>query len=209
MSTSASKPEPVFEETIPSKYDHFNHKEANSANWKSNIYFQFPGMQNLSISCSLVCLIILGSAALLGAFGVCQRQISAVLVTGVMYLLAGEFDWLLSKWSNIDKKKEEISTFKSHELIPRFSTLFLSFICIVHTDDHPFQTSTTSSVTRQRFWWYIRWYHITAGCWPGRPTFTQCPAFFDIMEPRPGLGWCGFLCYHLCPLDNAIQNHAI
>lgn len=47
------------------------------------------GMQNLSISCSLVCLIILGSAALLGAFGICQRQISAILVTGVMYLLAG------------------------------------------------------------------------------------------------------------------------
>ncbi|KAF2899338.1 hypothetical protein ILUMI_06829, partial [Ignelater luminosus] len=45
-------------------------------------------MQNLSISCSLVCLIILGSAALVGAFGVCQHQISAVLVTGVMYLLA-------------------------------------------------------------------------------------------------------------------------
>lgn len=46
-------------------------------------------MHNLSISCSLVCLIILGSAALLGAFGICQRQISAILVTGVMYLLAG------------------------------------------------------------------------------------------------------------------------
>ncbi|XP_031630765.1 uncharacterized protein LOC116345491 [Contarinia nasturtii] len=48
-------------------------------------------MQNLSISCSLVCLIILGSAALLGAFGICQRQISAILVTGVMYLLAALF----------------------------------------------------------------------------------------------------------------------
>lgn len=48
-------------------------------------------MQNLSISCSLVCLIILGSAALVGAFGVCQRQISAILVTGVMYLLAALF----------------------------------------------------------------------------------------------------------------------
>lgn len=47
-------------------------------------------MQNLSISCALVCLIILGSAALLGAFGVCQRQISAILITGVMYLLAGK-----------------------------------------------------------------------------------------------------------------------
>ncbi|XP_065162742.1 uncharacterized protein [Atheta coriaria] len=48
-------------------------------------------MQNLSISCALVCLIILGTAALVGAFGVCQHQISAVLVTGVMYLLAASF----------------------------------------------------------------------------------------------------------------------
>ncbi|XP_030751937.1 uncharacterized protein LOC115879312 isoform X2 [Sitophilus oryzae] len=49
------------------------------------------GMQNLSISCALVCLIVLGSAALVGAFGVFQHQISAVLVTGVMYLLAASF----------------------------------------------------------------------------------------------------------------------
>lgn len=49
-------------------------------------------MQNLSISCALVCLIVLGSAALVGAFGVCKHQISAVLVTGVMYLLAGILD---------------------------------------------------------------------------------------------------------------------
>ncbi|CAG9093806.1 unnamed protein product [Plutella xylostella] len=48
-------------------------------------------MQNLSISCALVCLIVLGSAALVGTFGVCKHQISAVLVTGVMYLLAGTF----------------------------------------------------------------------------------------------------------------------
>ncbi|KAJ8970236.1 hypothetical protein NQ317_017596 [Molorchus minor] len=48
-------------------------------------------MQNLSISCALVCLIVLGSAALVGAFGVFQPQISAVLVTGVMYLLAASF----------------------------------------------------------------------------------------------------------------------
>lgn len=51
----------------------------------------FIGMQNLTISCSLVCLIILGTAALLGAFGIYQRQISAILITGVMYLLAALF----------------------------------------------------------------------------------------------------------------------
>ncbi|XP_011503229.1 PREDICTED: uncharacterized protein LOC105366472 [Ceratosolen solmsi marchali] len=48
-------------------------------------------MQNLSISCSLVCLIILGSAVFVGFFGLCRHQISAVLVTGVMYLLAATF----------------------------------------------------------------------------------------------------------------------
>ncbi|XP_039290892.1 uncharacterized protein LOC111054535 isoform X2 [Nilaparvata lugens] len=48
-------------------------------------------MQNLSISCALVCLIILGSSALVGSFGVLKHQISAVLVTGVMYLLAATF----------------------------------------------------------------------------------------------------------------------
>lgn len=48
------------------------------------------GMQNLAISCALVCLIILGAASLLGAFGVCQKQNSAILITGVMYLLAGK-----------------------------------------------------------------------------------------------------------------------
>lgn len=50
-------------------------------------------MQNLSISCALVCLIILGSSALVGAFGVMKHQISAVLVTGVMYLLAGNLPY--------------------------------------------------------------------------------------------------------------------
>ncbi|XP_059474665.1 uncharacterized protein LOC132196197 isoform X2 [Neocloeon triangulifer] len=49
------------------------------------------GMQNLSISCALVCLIILGSSALVGLLGVVKHQISAVLITGVMYLLAATF----------------------------------------------------------------------------------------------------------------------
>lgn len=61
----------------------------------------FAGMQNLSISCSLVCLIILGSAVLVGSFGLCRHQISAVLVTGVMYLLAGKHKIRISwSWSN-------------------------------------------------------------------------------------------------------------
>lgn len=52
-------------------------------------------MQNLSISCALVCLIVLGAAALVGAFGILKHQISAVLVTGVMYLLAGKIKLLI------------------------------------------------------------------------------------------------------------------
>ncbi|XP_052133058.1 uncharacterized protein LOC113205561 isoform X2 [Frankliniella occidentalis] len=48
-------------------------------------------MQNLSISCALVCLIILGSSAIVGAFGVVAHQASAVLVTGVLYFLAATF----------------------------------------------------------------------------------------------------------------------
>ncbi|KAL4708711.1 hypothetical protein ACJJTC_017390 [Scirpophaga incertulas] len=61
-----------------------NNEEEPRADWQHR-------MQNLSISCALVCLIVLGSAALVGAFGICKHQISAVLVTGVMYLLAGLF----------------------------------------------------------------------------------------------------------------------
>ncbi|KYN10036.1 hypothetical protein ALC57_17831 [Trachymyrmex cornetzi] len=60
-------------------------------------------MQNLSISCSLVCLIILGCAALIGFFGLCRHQISAVLVTGVMYLLAGKISTnnLINYWESL------------------------------------------------------------------------------------------------------------
>lgn len=78
-------------------------------------------MQNLSISCSLVCLIILGSAALVGAFGVCQRQISAILITGVMYLLAGEQQLLAG--SSVLRNLT-------------FTFLYFSSLRTVHTDDN-------------------------------------------------------------------------
>ncbi|CAG0925035.1 unnamed protein product, partial [Notodromas monacha] len=44
-------------------------------------------MQNLSISCAMVCLILLGASAVVGFAGVCRQEIPAVLVTGVLYLL--------------------------------------------------------------------------------------------------------------------------
>lgn len=48
-------------------------------------------MQNLGIACAMVCLILLGSAILVGLFGIFRIQISAVLVTGVIYVLAALF----------------------------------------------------------------------------------------------------------------------
>ncbi|XP_037091659.1 uncharacterized protein LOC119111899 [Pollicipes pollicipes] len=48
-------------------------------------------MQNLSISCALVSLILLVASALVGMFGVLQKQNSAVLITGFMYLMAAIF----------------------------------------------------------------------------------------------------------------------
>lgn len=87
------------------------------------------GMQNLSISCALVCLIILGSAALIGAFGVCQRQISAILVTGVMYLLAGECG-----------EENRTAGGPTVEKLIRFVSTF-SAVCTFHADDHSFQTT--------------------------------------------------------------------
>ncbi|KPI93080.1 PREDICTED: uncharacterized protein LOC106118897 [Papilio xuthus] len=72
------------QEPLCTNYLANNEDEEPRADWQHR-------MQNLSISCAMVCLIVLGSAALVGAFGVCKHQISAVLVTGVMYLLAGLF----------------------------------------------------------------------------------------------------------------------
>ncbi|CAG7724240.1 unnamed protein product [Allacma fusca] len=48
-------------------------------------------MQNLAIACAMVCLILLGAAVVVGLFGILSRQISAILVTGVIYVLAALF----------------------------------------------------------------------------------------------------------------------
>ncbi|XP_065085278.1 uncharacterized protein LOC135707389 isoform X2 [Ochlerotatus camptorhynchus] len=79
---------PQVDQCVNYLADNTDSSQANEENSRAEWQHR---MQNLSISCSLVCLIILGSAALIGAFGVCQRQISAVLVTGFMYLLAALF----------------------------------------------------------------------------------------------------------------------
>lgn len=51
-------------------------------------------MQNVSISCAMVCIIIVVTASLIGLFSIFRHQISAMLVTAVMYLLAGNNTYL-------------------------------------------------------------------------------------------------------------------
>ncbi|GIY32722.1 uncharacterized protein CEXT_159221 [Caerostris extrusa] len=48
-------------------------------------------MRNLAMSCAMVCLILLSFSAPLGILGLIKKQISTVMVTGVMYILAGVF----------------------------------------------------------------------------------------------------------------------
>lgn len=52
-------------------------------------------MQNVSISCALVCIIIVVAALLIGLFSIFHHQISAMLITAVMYLLAGNLKYIL------------------------------------------------------------------------------------------------------------------
>ncbi|GFQ73277.1 uncharacterized protein TNCT_281971 [Trichonephila clavata] len=48
-------------------------------------------MRNLAMSCAMVCLILLSFSAPLGLLGLFKKQISTIMVTGVMYILAGVF----------------------------------------------------------------------------------------------------------------------
>ena len=50
------------------------------------------GMRNLSISCSLVSLIILGTSLVVFWIGLIEREVPPVLVVSVLYLLSG---WLV------------------------------------------------------------------------------------------------------------------
>jgi len=49
----------------------------------------FTGMQNSAISCVIVTLLCLIAAACTGFFGVWKKQVSACMVTGVMYSVSG------------------------------------------------------------------------------------------------------------------------
>lgn len=48
-------------------------------------------MRNLAMSCSIVSLILITSSFPVGGFGIFKRQLSAVMVTGVMFILAALF----------------------------------------------------------------------------------------------------------------------
>lgn len=151
-------------------------------------------MQNLSISCALVCLIILGSAALIGAFGVCQRQISAILVTGVMYLLAGTRD---SELHAIARESLMI-------VFTRFSSL-----CTLHSDDYSFQEAEGKADVGQ---WLRR------DSWRPRGS-TRVSAdgaelawrenLLHVLEPWLGLGRRSFVCTCFVLLDIFIETHEV
>ncbi|OQR72410.1 hypothetical protein BIW11_03778, partial [Tropilaelaps mercedesae] len=56
-----------------------------------DLYPWLEKMRNLAVSCSLVTLILVASTILLGAFGLLFKQLSALMVTGVLFLMAGVF----------------------------------------------------------------------------------------------------------------------
>lgn len=61
---------------------------------RSPVVVRYPWldrMRNLAMSCSLVSLILMGASAVVGGFGICKRQLSAVMVTGVMFILSAVF----------------------------------------------------------------------------------------------------------------------
>ena len=49
---------------------------------------------NSAASCTIVCLLCLFTAFLTGTFGILQKQITACMVTGVMYMLAGMYSFM-------------------------------------------------------------------------------------------------------------------
>ena len=77
----------------------------------SRIFF-FSGMQNLSISCSLVCLIILVACLVVFWVGLIERQVPPVLVVSVLYILAGEYFY----WRSFFDGKNGNSSFALREI---------------------------------------------------------------------------------------------
>ena len=61
----------------------------------------FAGMQNSASSCNIVSLMCLFTAAITGTFGVINKQVTAGMVTGVMYVVSGQYIYLITPTSYI------------------------------------------------------------------------------------------------------------
>ncbi|XP_047469267.1 uncharacterized protein LOC125025325 [Penaeus chinensis] len=79
-------------------------------------------MQNLSISCALVCCILLGASAVVGTFGIIKRQISAVLITGVMYILAATFGLFCLSIMHFKRKTKKDCGVLDSQVTPEYSS---------------------------------------------------------------------------------------
>ena len=53
------------------------------------ILLYISGMQNSAASCIIVSILCLLTAAIIGAISIWQKQVSACMVTGVMYVVSG------------------------------------------------------------------------------------------------------------------------
>ena len=65
----------------------------------STVYILFrssSGMQNSAASCFIVSLIDLAAAAGVGTLAIVQKQVSACMVTGVLYCMAGRWQRMIN-----------------------------------------------------------------------------------------------------------------
>ena len=84
------------------------------------------GMRNLSISCSLVSLIILGASLVVFWIGLIEREVPPVLVVSVLYLLSGGSSVAQSQ-NAICEWRKYAGCFHPPRSSPLFSTVFNLF----------------------------------------------------------------------------------
>ena len=63
-------------------------------------------MMNSAASCTIVSLLCLFTAFVTGSFGLIQKQVTACMVTGVMYMLSGEYR-LCGQWKRPVEQKAD------------------------------------------------------------------------------------------------------
>jgi hypothetical protein len=57
------------------------------------MFGSIAGMQNSASSCTIVSVLCMVTAAIVGVFGLWQKQVSACMVTGVMYIVSGKLSY--------------------------------------------------------------------------------------------------------------------